>query len=194
MNRFFAVVLAVFALILVARPALASDSEPPAGQAQIIFLKPMGGAWGAFNTGIFEVKPEGRELLGVLGGNSRIVINVSPGEHRFMAYTVSFAHFLDANVEAGKRYYVLARFIYGSGFQLRPIRRTGPSDYAATSPDFPGWVSDTRSSDPTAKEISWFERSSVKIDKVQAKAQANWTAKTAAQRLELTLVPADSIE
>jgi hypothetical protein len=66
----------------------------------------------------------------MLGSKVNIVQNVDPGKHLFIAHTVSFSHFLEADVEAGKRYYVLLRFIYGRGMQLRPIRTSGDSEFS----------------------------------------------------------------
>ena len=191
-------VIFLLALLAVASPAVAQDARslpaPSADKAQIVFIKPMGGPWGSFDTGIFELKDGDRAVLGVLDGSSKLAVEVSPGEHRFMAFTGFVAHFLDAKFDAGKRYYVMARFIYGAGFQLRPIRRTGPSDFNATAPDFAHWLSDTKISVADAKRAAWFESKKKRIDKAQANAQKLWDGKTPEQRLELTLSPDDSLE
>jgi hypothetical protein len=197
MKYFVNVVLVLLALLASSGAASAQDAQslspPPADKAQIVFLKPMGGPWGSFSAGIFSLNGADRELLGVMGGNSKLVVEVSPGQHRFMSEMYSVAHLLDANVEAGKRYYVVVRFIYGNAFQLRPVRRTGPSDFNATAPDFPHWVSDTKISEPKASEMSSFARKKQKIDKAQARAQQVWDGKSAEQRAELTLTPDDSL-
>ena len=193
-NTMFVLLAFVASLGAVKAQDARSLPAPSSDKAQIVFLKPMGGPWSGGGTGIFELKDGNRTLMGVLPGNSKLVLEVSPGEHRFMSFTVKFAHFLDAKVEAGKRYYVLARFIYGSGFQLRPIRRAGSSDYNATTPDFRQWLSDTEIAKPSEKRAKWFERDKEYIDKAQVTAQKSWDRHTAEEHAELMLTPDDSLE
>ena len=61
-----------------------------------------------------------------------------------MVRTVAITQFLDATVEAGHRYYVLARFIYGHGFQLRPLRPSAPAttEFSTANPKFKEWLAD----------------------------------------------------
>ncbi len=199
MKYFAGVIFVLLAFIASFSSAKAEDAQPlPApspDKAQIVFLKPMGGAWGAFASGIVDVKGSDLEVLGVMHGNVKMIAEVAPGEHRFLAasYGGSAGHFLDANVEAGKRYYVVVRFIFGQGFQLRPVRRTGPSDFNATNPDFPHWLSDTKPAEPKAGEVSAFENNKKMLAKALAVAQRQWDARTAEQRAELTLTPDDSL-
>ena len=198
MKNFVSLIFVLLAFMASFGSAKAEDAQPlPApspDKAQIVFLKPMGGAWGAFAAGIFDVKGSDTEILGVMHGNAKMTAEVAPGQHRFLAasYT-NVGHFLDANVEAGKRYYVVVRFIFGQGFQLRPVRRTGPSDFNATNPDFPHWLSDTKPVEPKAREVSAFGNDKKRIAKSLAAAQRLWDAKTAEQRAELTLTPEDSL-
>lgn len=190
-NRAVFSVVAFFSMVCIASAQALPAPSPD--KAQIIFMKPMSGAWGAMNTAIFDAKADGNEQLGVLDGGTKLVVEVSPGEHRFMSATMSLVHLMDAKVEAGKRYYVVARFIYGNGFQLRPVRRTGPSDFNAQSPEFPKWVSGTKVAAPSAKEVDYFVRKKDKIAKSRAMSEEIWSKKSDSQRAELTLVPEDSL-
>jgi hypothetical protein len=106
------------------------------------------------------------------------------------------AHIMEADLVAGKRYYVLLRFIYANGMQLRPIRPTGPSDFAVTNKDFPEWVSITHFVDKTpAADV---REHTATIDAALARSQADglaeWAKKTPAQRAELTLNATDAID
>lgn len=166
---------------------------PPADAAQIVFLEPINSIQGLFPVGIFEVESDKRTLLATTGAHSKTVVNLAPGKHVLMAnHSGMIAHFLEANVEAGKRYYVLLRFIYAHGFQMRPLRLTGPSDYAITNKDFPKWLSTTSFVDKTAESDAFFETNKERVDKSQAKGWADWLAKTPEERMELTLNPQDA--
>jgi hypothetical protein len=104
---------------------------------------------------------------------------------------------MEANVEAGKRYYVLLRFIYGQGMQLRPLRTSGTSVYSVNSPDFPQWQAITTryvEKTPAADEAFAKDKPNEFLDKAQAKALENWAAHTDAERAELTLNPGDAVQ
>ena len=116
---------------------------PAKDKAQIIFLKPIEGIMAGLPVQIFEIRNADREFFGVMETKSKLIVNVEPGKHLFMSTMYNFSHFLDADLEAGKRYYVLVRFIYANGFQLRPIKTNGPADYSPVNPQFNTWKAQT---------------------------------------------------
>lgn len=167
---------------------------PPPDQAQIVFLEPINSVQGLFPVGLFRVEGASRTLLATTGAHSKVAVSLPPGRHLLMAnHSGMVAHFLEANVEAGRRYYVLVRFIYGNGFQLRPIRPSGDSDYSVTSPNFAKWVADTRVVDKTPDADAFYEANRERVDRSQAAGWQTWLAKTPAERAELTLQPADAV-
>lgn len=169
-------------------------APPPADMAQVVFLEPINSIQGLIPVGLFEIDGDKRTQLATTGSKSKVALLFTPGRHTLMAnHSGMIAHFLDIDVEAGKRYYVLVRFIYGNGFQLRPIRASGPSDYSIANKDFARWNSDTRFVEQTEEGIAAFDRNKENIDKSQAKGWAKWLAKTPEERAELTLTPADAI-
>jgi hypothetical protein len=162
---------------------------PPPDKAQIVFIqafKPIGIEQ---FTGIFEVRDTDRELLGGLTSRSRFVKVVAPGPHLFMSNGFG-ASFLRANVEAGKRYYVLSRFVAYVGYQLRPMRRSGPSDYNITIPDFQTWAS-LPLVDATPAGANFFVTQQTMFDRNYSAGWNSWQRKTDAERSELTLNPED---
>ena len=170
-------------------------SPPPPDKAQIVFLEPINSIQGLIPVGIFEIDGDSRTLLATTGAHSKVAVLFEPGRHFLMAnHSGGVAHFLEANVAAGKRYYVLLRFIYANGFQMRPLRPAGPSDYTVAGKDFPHWISETRFVEKTPDSDAFFEKYRDAVDKSQAKAWASWQAKTAEERAELTLNPDDAIE
>ena len=168
-------------------------APPPADKAQIVFLEPINAIQGLFPTGVFELNGKDRTLLAIVASHGKTAQLVAPGHHTFMAYTGT-SHLMEANVEAGKRYYVLLRFIYANGLQLRPIRATAGSDYSVANRDFTEWVSITHFVDKTADGDAQYAKWTQTIDKSQADAFASWQKKSAKERAELTLDAADAIE
>lgn len=164
---------------------------PPADQAQIVFLEPINSIQGHFPVGLYEVNGSTRTHLAITGSHSKAVLNFTPGRHMLMAVTGVKAHFLEANVEAGKRYYVLVRFVYGNGFQLRPVRTDGSSDYSILNKDFPNWISGTKQVVMTAEGEEGFKRAN--IAKFHDEGWQTWMEKSPQQRAELTLNPTDAV-
>lgn len=162
---------------------------PSADQAQLIFLEPINKIQGMFPVGIFRIEGEQRTLLNVSSWRSKSVINLPPGKHLLMS--AHGGHYMEANVEAGKRYYVLLRFIYANGLQLRPLRASGTSEYRVNGPDFPKWMKATnRFVEKSADAEAYFGAG---VDQIQQKGLENWHAKTAAEVAELTLNVEDAV-
>jgi hypothetical protein len=205
MNRslWMSLLLVVLALPLQAKdppPPLFVESAnqtllpPPADKAQIILLEPINKIQGMFPIQIYEIQGGQRTLLAVTIWHSKAIVLLDPGKHMLMS---SGTHLMEANVEAGKRYYVLLRFIYAQGMQLRPLRTSGTSVYSVTSPDFPKWQAITTryvEKTPAADEAFAKDKPNEFLDKAQAKALENWAAHTDAERAELTLNPGDAVQ
>jgi hypothetical protein len=170
-------------------------APPPADQAQIVFVEPINKIQGLFPIAIYELVGDQRSLLAVSWWKGRTVALLPPGKHMLFATPGGLGHVMEANVEAGKRYYVLLRFIYANGFQMRPLRTSGTSEYRTTSPDFAKWIKETRwvEKTPDAEPFFATERVQAAIDTGQQNAMNNWQAKTAAEAAELTLTPQDAV-
>ena len=165
---------------------------PSPDQAQIVFLEPINKIQGMFPAGIFVIEGEQRRLVNVTSWRSKSVINLPPGKH--LLFSSHVGHFMEANVAAGKRYYVLMRFIYGNGLQLRPIRPSGTSPYRANAPDFAKWVKSTNRFVRMSPDAgTYFDMFKEAVDQAQKKALENWQAKTPAEIAELTLNEEDAV-
>ncbi|AQS40314.1 hypothetical protein Sps_05245 [Shewanella psychrophila] len=166
---------------------------PQADKAQIIFLNPANSISGAFLVGLYDVKGEDKTFYGMLGSKTMMVQNVEPGHHLFMSHTTlpSVATFLNADVEAGKRYYVLLRYIYGNGFQLRPIKtelegKFNP-EFSPQNPEFDSWLEKLKLVDQTEQVSVWYKDYKSNVDEAQAEAWTQWQNKDASQKSQLTL-------
>jgi hypothetical protein len=171
-------------------------APPPADKAQIVILEPINKLQGGIPVGIWSLKGDERTLIAVTTHHSKAHLLFDPGQHRLMATNMlGKVHFLDANVEAGKRYYVLLRFVYNEGFQLRPIRTTATSDFNMVGADWNGWIAETPrvvEKGPASDVHFAKERVNKRLDKLYAKAVDAWNARTDAERAELTLTSADA--
>lgn len=167
---------------------------PPADKAQIVFINPANAVAAAFLSGVYDIKGENKELFGMLGSKTKLVKNVEPGRHLFMSNTIAVSHLMEADVQAGKRYYVVMRFIYGRGMQLRPIRPTGNGEFSADSGQFKEWNAISSLVEKTPDADAWFTRFKSTVDEAQAKAMTEWQGKDASQKAELTLNSADFLE
>lgn len=168
---------------------------PPADKAQIVFLNPNNAVAAAFLTGLYDVKGDEKEFYGMLGSKTKLIQNVAPGHHLFMGHTMlANAHFLEANVEAGKRYYVLLRFVYGRGLQLRPLRVAAGSEFSIENPLFNEWNTGSSFVVKTADADAWYAKYKSVVDEAQTKGWAEWQGKNDAQKAELTLNKDDATD
>lgn len=168
-------------------------SEPSNDAAQIVFLRPSKGVMGAFNAVIIDVSNEQHNILGVSTAISKFVVEIAPGKHTLFSTHGFQGHIMEVNVEAGKRYYVLVRPIYGNGFQLRPIKHNISNEFGFNNPEFEQWVSDTSyvSMGEGAKE--WYKDFYEGNQKILSKAKAVWSEKDIDQKYQLTLMPEDAV-
>ena len=175
-------------------PAADQTTPPPSSdRAQIVFISP-GNAF-SMASHVFEVRGEEKELLGIVGSKTQMAVNVAPGSHLFMGNTVGFGHFLNANVEAGKRYYVLLRYVHGRGLQLRPIRNLGGDpEFTVGNPKFGEWLAETQRITKTGDADGWYAQHKSFHDEAQKRGWIEWQEKRPDQRAELTLNRDDSVD
>jgi hypothetical protein len=169
-------------------------AAPAAGKAQVVFLR-ASKYFPTMLTYLYEKQPERDAFISAIGGMNKVVVDVEPGERMFVSSNGIGTHFLKANVEAGKRYYVLVRPIHGYGFQLRPMRRDGSTDYNTRVPEFAEWLAKTVQVETTADQAAVLRQQVRRtLDPTYDKGWAEWTAKTPEQIAELTLNAADGGE
>src|SRR4051812_37358468 len=62
--------------------------SPPADKAQIVFLEPVNKVQGYFPVGLYELSGDQRTLFAVTGSQTKSVLLVEPGKHRFMSTNI----------------------------------------------------------------------------------------------------------
>ena len=169
-------------------------AAPPADKAQIVFVDPANAIQGAIPAWLYEVNGKDRTLLAVMGPHSKSAQLVAPGHHVFASNAAGGTHILEADVAAGKRYYVLLRFVYAHGMQLRPLRPTGTSEYSVNYKDFADWLASTTFFVKTAAADDFNQKHADLFAKEQDAGLVEWSKKSPAQRAELTLAVGDAID
>jgi hypothetical protein len=166
---------------------------PRPDRAQVVFLHPGGGLIAMLGH-VYELNGEQRQYIGTLGPKTKLVHSVAPGRHVFMSNSVGFGHILEADVEAGKRYYVLLRYVHGRGQQLRPIRNAGGDpEFTVGNPQFRQWLAESQVITPTAEAGAWQTQYKSFHDDAYARGWKEWQEKRPDQRAELTLNREDSV-
>jgi hypothetical protein len=102
----------------------AALAAAPADKAVIVFLRPAYTGY-AISAAVYEDD----RFLGIVMRQARLVHETTPGTHRYMVVSEA-ADFLDADLEAGKTYFVNVRPRMGAWrarFSLYPITPTSPN-------------------------------------------------------------------
>ena len=175
--------------------AVQTPPPPPADKAQIIFIEPINRSRGLYPVALYELGDD-RKLIGVTSYKSKTIVHLDPGKHMIMATQgLKIAHLLEANVEAGKRYFVMVRFIYTQGMQLRPLRPAGGSDFRMNTPDFKEWLEETKFIEmtPDAEEKIFTGEQRRKAKDAEDEEFHKWRTRPDFERAELTLNPDDAV-
>jgi hypothetical protein len=168
---------------------------PRADKAQVVFLNPANAISGAFLAQLYEIKGDNREFLGALGPKTKMVVDVDAGKHLFMLNQAGLGQFVEANVDAGRRYYVMTRFVYGRGLQLRPVRPMGGDpEFTISNPRFSDWLTESQLVARTADADAFVAKYKERIDEAQQRGWTEWQAKRSDQRAELTLNNEDFVD
>ncbi len=103
------------------------------------------------------------------------------------------ADFMLAEVEAGKRYYVLLRPNWGTGaFAPTPIKRNGTTNYHTAKADFSKWLKNTKVTEMKSAEAdAWLAANQEKFQQIYETYWAKFETKSAEQKRIRTLMPAD---
>lgn len=191
---FLAVALAGCGTNTMIKPAAEQAIPRPApGKAQIVFLRPSD-YFPEMASLLYEVGADKDTFIAPIGGVNKVVYDVAPGQRLFMSNNGVMAHFLKADLEAGKRYFVLVRPIHGYGFQLRPLRKNGTTDYNTSVREFPAWLAETTRVEASDSAAATISRAQSGFDKTKATGLAEWQTKSASQISELTLTREDGFD
>jgi hypothetical protein len=145
-----------------------SELRPAAGKALVIFLRPEERA-GETQAVVYD----GTQFIGVVWEFWAVGYQADPGEHRFMVISEA-ADFMDADLVAGRTYYVEVRPRLGAWrarFSLRPLSAT------ANARDIAGWVADCRLGIANEAGLRWAEANRPSVLEKKAAWEPQWLKK-----------------
>lgn len=133
---------------LMVAPTTEAEPKATADKALVVFMRPSS-LGGAVQSSVYDTRAEGNDVFaGVVSSKSKVAYLAEPGEHLFMVVSEN-ADFLAANLEAGKRYYVLVAHEWEYGepvfrccrFVMMPVPRKAcsPSSFAIGMNPPNGW-------------------------------------------------------
>jgi hypothetical protein len=146
----------------------------------VVFMRPSGMAFD-FQTEVFDLTDTDTEaLIGILAAKKKLAYRTTPGNHRFMILGQN-AEFMDANLQAGKVYHVLAMPGPGTGkpwFAFKPV-------HVADRGELAGWIAETAWVETTDGSFRWAEDNAPSIKAKRAKYFPTWMQRTPARRQSL---------
>ncbi len=191
-------------VVLFAQPACAKnkymsvaqdqDPVPQTGKAMVVFLR-AGFMGGKATASVYDGTDDRVDFLGILYSGDRLAVQVEPGFHRFMAYAEN-ADFLDATLEAGKRYYVLVRARPGiakTRFSLIPFHPNADAEYSLQGKDFSSWYGAATFVERTAAADAWYDKRREDVAQKKQDYLVKWNAMLPADRAVLTLRLEDGV-
>lgn len=120
--------------------------------ARIVFIRPAVGLLSAYHIGIYDED----ELIGILPSSSYFTYNAQPGKHIFGSLYFFRTDFLEADIQAGKTYYVFCglydSFIGGAHCKITAIKKGSPQ-----MPMVAGWLYNSRRTELTAEGIEYYK-------------------------------------
>ena len=122
------------------------------GTARIVFLRPTEGLLSGYHIGIYD----GNELIGILPTLSYFTYNAQPGKHMFGSLYFHTTDFLEADLEAGKTYYVFCglydSFLGGAHCKITAIKRGSEN-----MPKVASWLYKLRRTELSAEGIEYYK-------------------------------------
>ncbi|WP_416638514.1 hypothetical protein [Pseudomonas sp. OHS18] len=180
---------------LMVAPTTEAEPKATADKALVVFMRPSS-LGGAVQSSVYDTRAEGNDVFaGVVSSKSKVAYLAEPGQHLFMVVSEN-ADFLAANLEAGKRYYVLVAprmGVWRARFSLLPIRNDASAKEGLQSKQFRNWDESTEWMVIGPKASNWYQDN---IDSIRARKLdylPKWQSKSAADKAERTLRSVDGI-
>lgn len=120
--------------------------------ARIVFLRPTEGLLSMYHIGIYD----GNALIGILPSLSYFSYNVQPGKHTFGALYFLSTDFVEADVEAGKTYYVFCG-IYDAFLGLTHAKMTAIKKESENMPRVSEWLNTLKKAELTDAGIEYYK-------------------------------------
>jgi len=176
------------------QPAADTAPSPQPGKALVVFFRTS--FYGqVFSATLYEAPDDATRFLGAMDNKTKLAVQMEPGKHRFMVVAEN-ADFLDAELDAGKTYYVLISPRTGfmkMRFSLFPMLNQAGAKYSLLGPEFKEWMSETRFVSKGPEADAWYEDNKDSVAKKKAAYLVKWNKMDAPDRAELVLHAEDGI-
>lgn len=173
-------------------------ATPSATDAVIVFTRPSSHG-SLIESPVFRLNGNTEEFLGFVPADGKLGVRVTPGRHCFMTADqylgLTDDGFINAEVEAGKTYYVLVspRGWPRIRFALIPVKRDATvSRYSHSSPEFGAWEGTTFISKAPAAE-EWAQTNATKIRALRERFHTGCANQARGTLPQFVLQPADGI-
>lgn len=150
--------------------AATTPQAPSPDKATVVFLRPAFTGY-AITAAVYEDD----RFAGIVMRNARLTVELSPGQHRFMVISEA-ADFLDADVEAGKEYFVKVAprmGVWRARFSLYPITPTG-----GEWKDLPEWLADSYPVAVNAEGEEWARENASSVREKHDSYLPEWLERT----------------
>lgn len=202
MSRLLQLILLLLVLVspsAFARKVLSfhADNQQPVpeeGKALVVFMR-ASFVGSAISASVYDAPDSDTQFIGVVQNKQKIAYQATPGPHRFMVIAEN-ADFMDANLEAGKTYYVLVSprmGVWKARFSLFPIRQDSADEYNLKSADFKAWQAKTDFVVTAPDGQAWYEDHKDSVAEKKADYLKKWNVMLAADKAELTLNAEDGV-
>jgi hypothetical protein len=162
------------------------------GKAQIVFLR-SSSAGSAFQSSVYDVTSGNPFFIGIVANNTRVSHLTDPGKRTFMVVSEA-ADFMQAELSEGRTYYSIVTPQTGAWkahFSLHPIKKDPAGKFSTASPDFAGWLANTRLVENTPESEQWARDNNKDVQEKYHEYWPKWLGKTAEEKEQLTLRPED---
>jgi len=166
-----------------------ANTVPPVkkDQAQIVFLR-HSTVNARLSTLLYDTTSGTPKVVGLMGNNRKLVVDVPPGDYVFMIGSMPYCDFMKATVLPDKRYHVVVVPKWMNSYSMRPVRHQG-GQFSYGSEDF----ADIQKFTTLAGKApaSFVEEELAKAEEDYARKWAQWQNKLPEEKALLTLRPDD---
>lgn len=174
--------------------AAEQSPTPSADKALVVFLR-NSFAGSAIQASVYDTREDGQEFFGIVSNKTRVAVEVAPGKHRFMVIAEN-ADFLEADLLAGKTYYVLISPRMGmwkARFSLLPIHSDASAERNVHTADFAKWMEKSVRVERGPEADAWYQANQPSVDKKRTSYLKKWDRMLPADKANLTLLPSDGV-
>ena len=163
-------------------PESAVAVRPAADKAAVVFLRPSDLGW-AIGSSVFELRPDQDRFIGIVSAHKKLVYYVQPGHVRFLVISEA-TDFIQADLDAGKTYYVLVTpriGLWKARFSLRPVESR-----ELDGAEFKGWFEKCVWIDTTDDVREWARRNWSDVQNKKIEYLQKWEPRTDKPTLKAT--------